>query len=73
MIVEIQGQQYVLGVTASSINKICDLKNNIKKNNAAMPFDKVMKKFLRPVVSVPEIGQSQSKIQSDWPQSAQEK
>jgi flagellar protein FliO/FliZ len=48
VIVEIQEQQYVLGVTAQSINQICQLKNRIEKRQSSVPFDKIMKQFLKP-------------------------
>ncbi len=53
VIVEIQQQQYVLGVTAHSINQICELKNKIHKKPPMMPFDKIMKQFLSPEKKTP--------------------
>ena len=49
VIVEIQKQQYVLGVTAHSINKICQLQEKIEKKKTVMSFDKVMQQFLQPI------------------------
>jgi flagellar protein FliO/FliZ len=51
VIVEIQQQQYVLGVTAHSINQICQLQNRIEKKSSVLPFDKIMKQFLQPNTS----------------------
>lgn len=48
VIVEIQQQQYVLGVTAHSINQICRLQKNIEKKPGFMPFDKIMTQFMLP-------------------------
>ena len=48
VIVEIQGQQHVLGVTAHSINQICQLQQNIEKKPPMIPFDRMMKQFLKP-------------------------
>ena len=48
VIVEIQQQQYVLGVTAHSINTVCELQQPIVKKAPSMSFDKMMKQFLQP-------------------------
>jgi len=48
VIVEIQEQQFVLGVTAHAINQICQLQSKIEKKPSALPFDKIMKQFLQP-------------------------
>lgn len=48
VIVEIQNQQFVLGVTQNSINKICELKQNINKKEINIPFEQMMKKLINP-------------------------
>lgn len=48
VIVEIQQQQYVLGVTAHSISTVCQLQQPIVKKAPSMSFDKMMKQFLQP-------------------------
>ena len=40
VIVEIQNQQYVLGVTPHSINQICQLQDKIEQKQSVMSFDK---------------------------------
>lgn len=48
VIVEIQDQQFVLGVTPHAINKICQLQNKVIKKPSSIPFEKMMKQFLHP-------------------------
>ncbi|MGX5201414.1 flagellar biosynthetic protein FliO [Aliikangiella sp. IMCC44632] len=48
VIVEIQDKQLVLGVTAHSINKVCELENKIEKKAVKMPFEKVMQQLMNP-------------------------
>ena len=48
VIVEIQQQQYVIGVTAHSINQICQLQEKIVKQQPSLSFDKIMKQFIQP-------------------------
>lgn len=60
VIVEIQNQQYVLGVTAHSINQICQLTEPVVKKDPMPSFDNVMQKFLSPQKTTAEKKQSGS-------------
>jgi flagellar protein FliO/FliZ len=49
VIVEIQNQQYLLGVTSQAINQICQLETKIEKPESKVSFDKMMQQFLNPL------------------------
>lgn len=44
VVVEVQGEQYLLGVTSHQINPICELRDPIIKTKSNLSFDKLMEK-----------------------------
>ncbi|WP_168204210.1 flagellar biosynthetic protein FliO [Aliikangiella coralliicola] len=64
VIVDIQGEQYVLGVTPNNINQICQLEQPIEKKPAKISFDKLMKQLLHPHTLVGSAKNDTTKNQS---------
>ncbi|MDH5432363.1 MAG: flagellar biosynthetic protein FliO [Gammaproteobacteria bacterium] len=53
MVVELQGEQYLIGVTPYSIHQLCQLKENIIPQKSSLSFEQMMKQLLsaRPMQS----------------------
>ncbi|MET1254781.1 flagellar biosynthetic protein FliO [Aliikangiella maris] len=49
VVVEIQNQQILLGVTPHSINHLCQLDKPIEKSQSQMPFEKILKQLTNPL------------------------
>jgi|GEM_PF-1871656 len=73
VIVEIQNKQYVLGVTAHTINPVCELEEPIVKKESNLSFDKLMKQMLNPAKAVENFANKQAHLRAMQQEESREK
>ena len=64
IIVEVQGKQYLLGVTPHTINRIDSLQEPVQSKKSHPTFESMMKQFLRPAKNQTQASKSDSADQA---------